>query len=164
MTTEQPKLGAVLYPPDKAGARKGPSPWDMSIDELIDYRRSGNVPRRIFDIGAIYALGKAGVPLNVIAALFQTDPATLASDPAHHQAWLQGRAELGMRARTAIVEHAANGNLDAAKYLDKILCGEKDTMSITVSADDTARTLTDQQLQAALAAAGYTKNVPTDSN
>lgn len=156
-TPQLPNRGSVLYPPDKAGARKGPSPWDMSIDELINYRRSGAIPKRIFDVDALYALGKAGVSLEVVASLMQTNIDHLISDPANLRAWQQGRAELSLRARTAIVEHAVSGSLDAAKYLDRALGGDKETINVVVSNDDKVRKMTDEELTAALEAAGYAK-------
>jgi hypothetical protein len=129
----------TFMPPETMGKMKGPSVWDFSIDELIEYRMTGHKPQRILDADVIRALAKIGVSLENIAGLFSVSKETIINNSAFLTAHKEGRAECGTRIRAAIVEHAMNGSLDAQKYLDKIMGGDIEVQ--TVNMNVTARPL-----------------------
>jgi hypothetical protein len=126
--TRFPKFGGTygdtFMPPETMGKMKGSSPWDFSIDELIEYKKTGVKPKRILDVDTMYALAKCGVSLANVAGLFDTSIETISQTPTLLTAHQNGRAECGSKIRAMIFQHAENGSLDAAKYLDKLMSGE----------------------------------------
>lgn len=123
----------TFMPPETMGKMKGPSVWDFSIDELIEYRATGVKPQRILDVDVIYSLAKIGVSIKNICGLFKVSEETFCNNAAFLSAHQQGRSECGTRIRAAIVEHAMNGSLDAQKYLDKIMGGDVDTQNVNLN-------------------------------
>lgn len=114
----------TFMPPETMGKMKGPSPIDMSIDELIEYRMTGHKPKRILDVDVILSLAKSGVSIKNICEIFNITQETFCNNSAFLSAHREGRSLCGASVRAMIYQHAQNGSIDAAKYLDKILGGD----------------------------------------
>ena len=139
----------TFMPPETMGKMKGPSVWDMSLDELIEYRSTGNKPKRILDVDVIYALAKTGVSIENICGLFSYSRESFCNNDAFLTAHRNGRSECGIRIRASIVEHARNGSLDAAKYLDRITGGDiiQENVNLSISQRPLDQTPADNLLE-----------------
>src|SRR5579864_5802855 len=67
----------IRTPPDKIGRYKGKGIFDWSIDELIAYKETGKQPQRVLDTDVLHKLGKAGVSMANVCAIFQVEPARI---------------------------------------------------------------------------------------
>lgn len=126
----------TFMPPETMGKIKGPSIWDFSIDELIEYKMTGQKPKRILDVDVIKSLAKIGVSIKNICGLFNVSQETFCNNPSFLNAHREGRAEIGSKNRAAIVEEAEKGSLQAMIYLDRYLGGDTEvqTVNMTVTA------------------------------
>jgi len=123
----------TFMPPETMGALKRDNIFHWSIDELIEYKSTGVRPKMIIDESYIYKLAQIGVSIDNICGLFGISKETFLNNAAFLTAHRQGRSQLASRNRAAIVEHAANGSLDAQKYLDKLIGGDVETQSVNLS-------------------------------
>ena len=129
----------TFMPPEKTGAMKRDNIFHWSIDELIEYKASGVRPKMIIDETYIYKLARLGVSIKNICGLFGISEETFCNNPTFLSAHQEGRSHLASMNRAAIVEHAANGSLDAQKYLDKLIGGDVEIQTLNMNV--TARPL-----------------------
>jgi hypothetical protein len=125
----------TFMPPEVTGAMKRDNIFHWSIDELIEYRSTGVRPKMIIDETYIYKLARLGVSIKNICGLFGISEETFCNNQTFLSAHRSGRSHLATANRAAIVEHAANGSLDAQKYLDRYLGGDvvQESVNLTVS-------------------------------
>jgi len=129
----------TFMPPETTGAMKRDNPFHWSIDELIEYKSTGVRPKMIIDETYIYKLARLGVSIKNICHLFGISEETFCNNTAFLSTHQEGRANLATANRAAIVAHAANGSLDAQKYLDKLIGGDVEVQTVNMSV--TARPL-----------------------
>ncbi len=129
----------TFMPPETMGAMKRDNIFHWSIDELIEYKATGVRPKMVIDETYIYKLATLGISIQNICGLFGVAEANFHRNPAFVSAHQEGRSKLATANRAAIAEHAANGSLDAQKYLDKLIGG--DIELTTVNMNVTARPL-----------------------
>ena len=108
----------------------------MSLDELIEYRKTGVRPAMIIDIDTIEEMARTGSSIQTICGIFKISKETFYNNPAFLTAFNSGRANLAHRLRGAIVEDAFENNILQAKlYLDKMLGGDNETVNITATVE-----------------------------
>jgi hypothetical protein len=111
-------------------------PLHMSLDELIEYRKTGVRPAMIIDIDTIEEMARTGSSIQTICGIFKISKETFYNNPAFLTAFNSGRANLAHRLRGAIVEDAFENNILQAKlYLDKMLGGDNETVNITATVE-----------------------------
>ena len=119
----------------------------MSVDELIEYRKTGVKPKIIIDPAMIEEMARVGSSAQTICGVLGINRDTFDKNDAFQAAFKAGRANLAHRLRGAIVDDAfENNSLQAKIYLDKILGGDSETVNINA-------TVTPKPLE----------NVPTDN-
>lgn len=141
----------TFMPPESMGKMKGPSVIDMSLDELIEYRMTGQKPQRILDADTIFGLARIGVSIDNICDLFKMSKQTFMDNAAFKTAHAEGRAGCGTRIRAMIYQHAENGSLAAAQYLDKITGGDvvQENVNLTVTQRPLEQVDTEQLIEIA---------------
>jgi hypothetical protein len=129
----------TFMPPEKTGAMKRDNIFHWSIDELIEYKATGVRPKMIIDESYIYKLARLGISIKNICGLFGLSTESFCNNPTFLNAHREGRSHLAAMNRAAIAEHAANGSLDAQKYLDKLIGGDAEIQTFNMNV--TARPL-----------------------
>lgn len=112
--------------------RKKAGIFDMSLDELIEYRKTGTMPKLVVRADKVHQLGRNGASLSTIADLFDTTEQSLLDNPEFYNAWKAGRADLATRNRMNLVANAET-NMTVAIYLDKIIGGDAETSVINLN-------------------------------
>lgn len=139
----------TFLPPDTMGAMKK-NPLHMSLDELIEYRKTGVKPKLIIDPDTIEEMARTGSSIQTICGILKVSKNAFYSNGAFMTAFNSGRANLAHRLRGAIVEDAFDKDLLQAKlYLDKMLGGDSETVNInaTVEAKPLEHVPTDSLLE-----------------
>lgn len=138
-----------MWKPESTGSRRlGPLDW--TLDELIEYRKSGVSPKRILDKDVMYKLGKVGVSFNNVCFVLGVSQSKVLENRDYLEAWQTGRAECGARIRASIVQDALEKDLLPAKlYLDKILSGDtpQDVVNINVNTTELTKINTNDLLE-----------------
>lgn len=143
---EQTPFRAAKPIPVEGGKKKNnnskiTNPFSMSLDELINMRKTTTRPPRIIHPEDVYNMAKCGVSLSNIAGILQIEQETFKKRKEWMVAFNEGRADCGYRIRAMILQHAEAGNLDAMKYIDRYTSGESTTQHVSLSLDE--RPLTD---------------------
>lgn len=125
----------TFLPPDTMGSMKK-HPLHMSLDELIEYRKTGVKPAMIVDVETIEEMARTGSSIQTICGIFKISKETFYNNPAFLTAFHSGRANLAHRLRGAIVEDAFENNMLQAKiYLDRMLGGDNETVNINATVE-----------------------------
>jgi hypothetical protein len=125
--------GGRTWKPDTIGRYKS-GVLDWSVDELIAYKQTGATPKRIPDVDILYKLGKAGVSIMNSCDIFGISADKFSSNPDWSDAHAAGRAQLGSKIRTSLVEDALERDNTTVKiYLDKILGGDREQPQVVVN-------------------------------
>lgn len=155
--SEKPKSPAgnrkadTFLPPDTAAKLKR-NPMAMSLDELIEYRKIGQVPPTIIQPGKIEELARLGNSVTTICAVLSMSKETFYKNPVFVTEFQKGRGNVATKIRQKLVEQALEeDNLQAMIYIDKIIGGDAETVNInaTVSARP-LKEISDEELDRAI--------------
>ena len=98
------------------------------------------------DEDLVETLGRSGVTVKNACALLHKSFQYFDENPTMQEAFNRGRANLGSRVRSKLIEAAFDGNIQSAIHLDKIYSGETVTeVNITVGQSQLS-TVSDEEL------------------
>ena len=115
-----------------------------TILEALEIRRGVEVLP--ITVEMVEILGRSGVTVKNACALLHKSFQYFDENPTMQEAFNRGRANLGSRVRSKLIEAAFDGNIQSAIHLDKIYSGETVTeVNITVGQSQLS-TVSDEEL------------------
>lgn len=126
-------------PPEATGKMKK-HPVHMSVDELIEYKKTGVRPPVVIMPGMVKELAKTGSSVQTICYVIGISKETFYKNQAYLTEYQEGRGEIARNVRARIAEQALEeNNLQALLYLDRAIGGDVET--VNVNAQISARPL-----------------------
>ena len=142
MEHEKPKSPAgnrkadTFMPPEATGKMKT-HPLHMSVDELIEYRKTGVRPPKIIEPGMVEEMAKTGSSVQTICYVLGISKETFYKNSAYLTEFQAGRGKVASQVTVKLAEQALEeNNVAALIYLHKLWGGDVETVNInaTISA------------------------------